>query len=158
MICFVSYFILPYVFVTSPRTALGPTQPPIQCLPGALSLCVKRPEREADYSPPSSAEVENAWSYTSTPQYVFMAWCLVKHRDNFTLFYSTNRMLQVPEQFYSLLSSPTTQYKHLRNTQENVCKTGPWWTLHSLKFIATNEKSSRCCFSAVSFQKSLIFL
>jgi hypothetical protein len=24
------------------------------------------------------------WSYTSTPQYVFMAWCLVKHRDNFT--------------------------------------------------------------------------
>jgi hypothetical protein len=27
---------------------------------------------------------ENAWSYTSTPQYVFMAWCLVKHRDNFT--------------------------------------------------------------------------
>jgi hypothetical protein len=34
--------------------------------------------REVDYSPPSSAEVENAWSYTSTPQYVFMAWCLVK--------------------------------------------------------------------------------
>jgi hypothetical protein len=30
---------------------------------------------EADHSPPSSAEVKNAWSYTSTPQYVFMAWC-----------------------------------------------------------------------------------
>jgi len=27
---------------------------------------------------------KNAWSYTSTPQYVFMAWFLVKHRDNFT--------------------------------------------------------------------------
>jgi hypothetical protein len=27
---------------------------------------------EADHSPPSSAEVKNAWSYTSTPQYVFM--------------------------------------------------------------------------------------
>jgi hypothetical protein len=27
---------------------------------------------------------KNAWSYTSTPQYVFMAWCLVKRRDNFT--------------------------------------------------------------------------
>jgi len=26
----------------------------------------------------------NAWSYTSTPQYVFMVWCLVKNRDNFT--------------------------------------------------------------------------
>jgi hypothetical protein len=46
----------------------------------------KRPGREADHSPPSSAEVKNAWSYTSTPQYVFMAWCLVKHRDIFTFF------------------------------------------------------------------------
>jgi len=39
---------------------------------------------EADHSPPPSTEVNNTWSYTSTPQCVFMAWCLVKHRDNFT--------------------------------------------------------------------------
>jgi hypothetical protein len=32
-----------------------------------LSLGAKRPGREADHSPPSSAEVKNAWSYTSTP-------------------------------------------------------------------------------------------
>jgi hypothetical protein len=49
------------------RTALGPTQPPIQWVPGTLSLGVKRPRREADYSPPCSVDVENAWSYTSTP-------------------------------------------------------------------------------------------
>jgi hypothetical protein len=49
----------------------------------ALSLGVKRPGREADHSHSSSAEVKNAWSYTSTPQYAFMAQCLVKHRDNF---------------------------------------------------------------------------
>jgi hypothetical protein len=36
----------------------GPTQLPIQWVPGALSLGVKRPEREADHSPPSSAEVK----------------------------------------------------------------------------------------------------
>jgi hypothetical protein len=48
---------------------------------------VKRPGREADHSPPPSAEVKNAWSYISTPQYAFMAWCLVKHRDNFTFTY-----------------------------------------------------------------------
>jgi hypothetical protein len=36
----------------------GPTQPPIQWVPGALSLGVKRPGSEADYSPPSSAEVK----------------------------------------------------------------------------------------------------
>jgi hypothetical protein len=43
----------------------------------ALFLWVKRPEREADHSPPSSAEVNNAWSYTSTPQYASVAWCSV---------------------------------------------------------------------------------
>jgi hypothetical protein len=34
---------------------------------GVLSLGTKRPGREADHSPPSSAEVTNAWSYISTP-------------------------------------------------------------------------------------------
>jgi hypothetical protein len=37
---------------------LAPTQPPIQWVPGALSLRVKRPAREADHLPPSSAEVK----------------------------------------------------------------------------------------------------
>jgi hypothetical protein len=33
-------------------------QPPIQWVPGALSQGVKRAGREADHSPPSSAEVK----------------------------------------------------------------------------------------------------
>jgi hypothetical protein len=37
---------------------MGPTQPPIQWVTGTLSLGVKRPGREADHSPPSSAEVK----------------------------------------------------------------------------------------------------
>jgi hypothetical protein len=49
-------------------------------VPGALSLAIKRQGREAGHSPPSSAEVKNAWSYTSTPQYAFMTWYSV----NFT--------------------------------------------------------------------------
>jgi hypothetical protein len=77
-----------FLFTTASRTALGSIQPPMQWVPGALSMGVKRPEREADHSPPSSAEVKNTWSYTSTPQYVFMAWCLVKHRDNFTFTFT----------------------------------------------------------------------
>jgi len=40
--------------------------PPIQWVPTRDSLEVKRPGREADQSPLSSAEVKNAWSYTST--------------------------------------------------------------------------------------------
>jgi hypothetical protein len=39
------------------RLASGPTQLPIQWVPAALSMGVKRPGREADHSPPSSAEV-----------------------------------------------------------------------------------------------------
>jgi hypothetical protein len=34
----------------------------------------------------SSAEVKNAWSYTYTYQYVFMAWYLVKNGEYFTCF------------------------------------------------------------------------
>jgi hypothetical protein len=52
---------------TTFKAALGSTQPPIQWIPVAPSLGVKRPGREADHSPPSSAEVKNAWSYTSIP-------------------------------------------------------------------------------------------
>jgi hypothetical protein len=52
-----------------------PTQLPIQWVPRALSLEVKRPGCEADHSPLSSAEVKNAWSYNPLPQYAFMAWC-----------------------------------------------------------------------------------
>jgi hypothetical protein len=42
------------------RPALGPTQPPVQWVPGVLAPEVKaRPGSDADHSPPSSAEVEN---------------------------------------------------------------------------------------------------
>jgi len=45
---------------------LGPTHPPIQRVPAALSLGVKLPGRNTDHSPVSSAEVKNTWLYTST--------------------------------------------------------------------------------------------
>jgi hypothetical protein len=53
---------------------------------GDLSLRVKWPGREADHSPPSSAEVKKAWIYISTPQYAFMAWCLVKAQGKLYLY------------------------------------------------------------------------
>jgi hypothetical protein len=40
------------------RTVLGPTQPPIQWVPGVLSLGVKQPKRASDRSLSSSAEVK----------------------------------------------------------------------------------------------------
>jgi hypothetical protein len=47
-----------FLFTAASRLVLGPTQPPIQWAPEALSLGVKRPGREADHSPPSSAKVK----------------------------------------------------------------------------------------------------
>jgi hypothetical protein len=52
---------------------------------GVISAWVKLHGLEADHSPPSSAQFKNAWSYTSTPQYVFIALHLVKHKDGFTV-------------------------------------------------------------------------
>jgi hypothetical protein len=45
-------------FSMSSRSALGSTQPPIQWIPGALSLGVKRPGREAYHSLRASATVK----------------------------------------------------------------------------------------------------
>jgi len=46
--------------------ATASTQPPIQWILGGSYLGIKRPGREANYSPPSNVEFKNAWSYTST--------------------------------------------------------------------------------------------
>jgi hypothetical protein len=51
-----------FLFATASRPALGPILGDRRFLTG-----VKRPGRESDQLPPSSAEVKNGWTYTSTP-------------------------------------------------------------------------------------------
>jgi hypothetical protein len=58
-----------FLFSTSSRLALES----IQWVPEALSPEVKRPGREADHSPPTSAKVKKMWIYTSSPPEAFMA-------------------------------------------------------------------------------------
>jgi len=62
-------------FITLPRPVLGPIQPP----------WVKWPRHEADNSPPFSVMVKNTWNNTSTSTHIFMEYCLIKHREDFTL-------------------------------------------------------------------------
>jgi hypothetical protein len=45
------------LFSVLSRSALGLTEPPIQCVPGALSPRLKWLGHEADRSPPPSAEI-----------------------------------------------------------------------------------------------------
>jgi hypothetical protein len=84
---------------TASRPALGPTHPPIQWVPGALSLGVKRPDRETDHSPPSSAEVRECVElYLHSPDKPSWrgAQLKKKHRDNFTFTFAFS--------FYAYLS------------------------------------------------------
>jgi len=53
---------------------------PYPVVTGVISLGVEQPEHEADHSSPSRADSKNAWSYTSAPPYIFIAWCLIKNR------------------------------------------------------------------------------
>jgi len=75
-----------FFFTTVSKSVPGPTQLPIQWVPGAITLIVKRQGREADHSTPSGTDVKNAWRYTSTPQYAFMAWCPVKTQGRLYLY------------------------------------------------------------------------
>jgi hypothetical protein len=56
-----------FLLSTSFRPVLGPTHPPMQWVPGALSSVVKRPGRETDDSPPASAEVKTRGSMHPLP-------------------------------------------------------------------------------------------
>jgi hypothetical protein len=58
-------------FSTASRPALGPTQPPMQWVPG-----VERQGREADHSPTSGAEMKNSGAVSPFPH--------IKYRDSIT--------------------------------------------------------------------------
>jgi hypothetical protein len=80
-----------FLFTTASRTALGPTQPPIQWVPGALSLGVRRPGREADH-PHLVPRSKNEWSYISIPHYAFMAWSSAKAQGQIYLYLHSVRL------------------------------------------------------------------
>jgi hypothetical protein len=64
---------------------MRPTKPPIQWVAGALSPEVKRPGREADHSPPSSAQVKECVElYLHSPNMPSRRGAQLNHRDNFT--------------------------------------------------------------------------
>jgi hypothetical protein len=64
---------------------------------GAFSFGIQRPVREAHHIPEASAEVRKTQIYASNASYVFMAQCLVKHRDNFIFVsFSYNYTTQSP--------------------------------------------------------------
>jgi len=63
---FVTSILILSSFATMPRPVMRSTQPPIQWILRVLTLGLEQLGHEADDSPPSSAEVKNVQSYTST--------------------------------------------------------------------------------------------
>jgi len=56
----------------STQTGSGAHQSPTQWVTMTLFLGVMLLENEADHLPPSNAQVDNNWSYTSIPPYTLM--------------------------------------------------------------------------------------
>jgi hypothetical protein len=79
------------LFSKMSKPALGPTHLPVELVLGAVSLGVKRPECEANYCPPSSAEVKFEWSYTST----LPAWLILGQLCLYLEYFGVNFMLSV---------------------------------------------------------------
>jgi hypothetical protein len=75
-------------FVAS-RVAVGPTQLPIQWVPGAISPGIKRQGREADRSPPSSTQDKNGGAIPPLP-HVLMALCLINKAQGQLCLYITS--------------------------------------------------------------------
>jgi hypothetical protein len=65
-----------FLFPLGSKPALGPTHTPIRWVPEAPFAGIKLPEREADHSPTSSAEIKNGGVITPLPDFS-MTWCLI---------------------------------------------------------------------------------
>lgn len=66
-----------------------------------LSLEMRSQECGAFDLPPSGTEVDNAWSYASPPQYIFIAWCVIGtfttlrlYHNNCKFWYTFNSILE----------------------------------------------------------------
>jgi hypothetical protein len=117
-----------FPFTPTSRPILGP----IQWIPGALSLGVKRPGREADSSPPSSAEFTNVWSYTSIPPI---------RLHSVVLSWSTGITLPLP---YVLLGCdgkiPAFQKSALPPSSRGMRKTEEAWPSETLASYSNNTR------------------
>jgi hypothetical protein len=83
------------VSIVTRLLSLGPTQHPVEWVPGALSPGVKLPRHETHHLHRFDIEFTNAWSCISALLQAIISWRLIRHRDSFLLltFTSLNYIL-----------------------------------------------------------------
>jgi hypothetical protein len=111
-----------FLFFKPSRPALCPTQPPIYLIAGVYSPRANRQWSESNHSPPSMDESKNPWSYTSSPPYVCIAWCLIRHRGSLTC--TVHQLLYFPN-----MSRRPTPFTGFGGIQKEICET--FWILES---------------------------
>jgi hypothetical protein len=113
------------IFSTSSRPGLRPTQPPIWCVPRALSPRVKRPGQEADHSPPSSAEVKHDGAVPPLISYVFMEQCLIDCAQG-QLYLFTSRCVNIFVRAETACTLTIVRTWNPATWFSLVCLSGPW--------------------------------
>jgi hypothetical protein len=121
---------------------LRPTQPAVHWVPG-----IKRPGREAEHSPPFSANVKNAWSYISTPPYVYMASLSDKYiHISSDLIFESLKCFEIYVQC-SYVRSIVTCYRPRQSWRTKVTSSGNQVFLHKIvtgRYKRCSELTANC--------------
>lgn len=99
---------------TAQKLAERPSLPPFHWVSGLL-FRTRQLERETNHLLPSRSGL-NVWSHTSLPSHVFMACCLIKQRNDFTLAYCGN----------SLITTSTFRRRRCRLWGQSILHTSAW--------------------------------
>jgi hypothetical protein len=102
--------------------------------------------READHSPPASAEIKKIWIYTSTPPYAFMASCLISYAQGELYIYLT-----LYDDHYENLNSSNTYWKVGKacllvtpvTEHPAAGDTGQWWVRNRRRLWKWQRKEER---------------
>jgi hypothetical protein len=117
-------------FATASRQDLGATQPPIEWVPGALSLGVKRLGREVNHShlvPRSRMH----GTIPPFPRYTFIAWCSVKTWGQLHLYFTFNNSMEQSPSWEANSHSASQEFLHFYGTSSfsTVFKRARHWSL-----------------------------
>jgi hypothetical protein len=85
--------------------------------------------------PPSSVEVKNAWSYTSTPLCAFVTWCSVKAQGQLYLYKIRTKTKHCSISYNNIYRTVTAVHTALQSRSCDVNNAIPW----TLNFLCVSS-------------------